>query len=1513
MKHAKSLVVILLLLASTLARSQAIRDFTPDPEKFPVELSLLFERITNKDNKEAALATHENFKILWESGAFDTVQQNSIYTLANLMLDRRVKSYPYFAVMLQSLASMKNQGYPNDQINIWITGAIQSLENSRSQKDFVSFMNFSASLFENNALYEARLFKWYTTGRTNFHFNSDSVFKVIFETTNLICTNLRDSSVIYNTAGTYYPLELTWQGKSGKITWERAGLDPDMVYARFGNFEVSLKSSPYSIDNVNFYHHKYLSEPLTGKLVEKLSTDVVEPRNASYPYFQSSVRDLFIGGLFQDVDYNGGFAMKGANILGEGDEYRVAKLIFKRPYRDKQGKYDLLVARSNAFIIKPDGINASNAQVTIHHQDDSVFHAGLQFKYMNDRREVSLLRVEKGISESPYFNTFHNVDVDVEAVYWKMDEPNIRFRSMMGIQPNSEALFISDKYFIEREYDILQGLDYTHPLIVINNYAKKYNTERFYAYQLARFMNMPENQVELQLIRLAKYGFLFYNTDTKQAIINDKLYHYIAAKAGRQDYDVISFFSRVENQDNATLSLDNFDLKIRGVPQVFISDSQNVYIRPTNGEVTLRKNRDFLFSGNIEAGLFQFKTTGAYFEYDTFKINLPVVEEMRFKVKAFDDEPGELNFVDVKTVISDISGEILIDFPSNKNGLGDYPEYPIFSSTGQSFVYYNQDSIHNNAYNPEVFNYNVQPFTIKRLSDFSNKDLEFNGFLNSAGIFPPEASSKLKVMPDYSLGFKIKSSPQGYPIYGGTGTFYDSVSLSNKGLRGTGRLDYLNTSATGRNLVFYPDSAIGKFDVFTIKKSTNGNAGFPAVEGKNLTQRWFPYKDTLLLSSTDSLISMFDNRARLKGNLTFTPEVLTGGGRLDFYTARTFSDDYIFGDNYFRSDSLRLAIRDFNEQEIAFSADRFSANVNFDQQTGSFNSISDSSKIGFPLNRFEAGLDNFDWYISRNEIKLRSNKVNSTTDPTGLSLRKLMDVTPNGAKFLSLHPLHDSLSFYSTEASFNLADTTLVAEDVKYVKVADVAVFPGDGRVEIREKGKIQPLENAMIIADTADKTHLITDARVNIESKYSYKASGTYAYKNLVDDIQVINFDNIEVDTSYQTVAEGKIPEEQQFMFSPQFTFMGDVSLNAGNPLLNFDGSFQIVQDCDPALSRWVNFSGRTKPDSLIFPVPKQPKEYGGRKLYAGIFHSNENNRVYPVFLSPRTYFSDTLMTTADGILTTRKKGTEFLITSEGFSAIPDNEFPDAPFIALNTNDCKITTGGPVSFATDFNKVKMEAFGNVTHYIIPDSTLFNVFITLDFFFNEEALSFMAQSLKNTNVKGADVSGPVQQIAYREMLGREGAAEYLFELNSVGRSRDLPERLNRELVISDVTLKYYPETRSFISQGPISIGMIGGEPVNKQLDGYLEIVRKRSGDIFTLYLEVDRRHWYFFSHMGNLMQTISSKNEYNRYITDTDAGDRKQKAEKNETEYRYIISTNAKKNRFLRSIRELIPGENEEE
>ncbi len=49
------------------------------------------------------------------------------------------------------------------------------------------------------------------------------------------------------------------------------------------------------------------------------------------------MQSVFIEGIFQDIDYEGGFMLRGTKMIGSGFNDRPAKLIFKRLYRDKKG------------------------------------------------------------------------------------------------------------------------------------------------------------------------------------------------------------------------------------------------------------------------------------------------------------------------------------------------------------------------------------------------------------------------------------------------------------------------------------------------------------------------------------------------------------------------------------------------------------------------------------------------------------------------------------------------------------------------------------------------------------------------------------------------------------------------------------------------------------------------------------------------------------------------------------------------------------------------------------------------------------------------------------------------------------------------------------------------------------------------------------------------------------------------------------------------------------------------
>ncbi len=1491
-----------LFFSTCLLQAQVIKSFTPDSVVFIQELGTFFDAIAIKENKEQAVATLENFKVLWNAEGFNHLQKLEIYGIANLMLANRIKSYPHFEIYLRTLTVFRNLQHDENSFNTWLLAMHESITKKQGTKLFITNLEFTDGLLNKNLLYDSKIFNWALT-TTNYRFENDDELYLSVPELDLMCRTKSDSSIIYNTSGKYYPAEFRWWGDSGKINWQRAGLNPDSIFVVFDSYEIFLNSSKFTIDTVLFYNKAYLPNALQGILDEKVSTNTVTQDKAIYPQFTSFIKNLFISDIFHNIDYEGGFSMKGATIFGEGAENRDAIVTFKKKYDDKSEYFDQLVARSKIFVFDQDRINAASASVSIYHGNDSIYHSGLLFKYINKTRELSMLRLDKGVSQSPYLDTYHDVEINCEAVYWKMDEPQIDFRSTKGMQNISNAVFTSNNYYSESHFDYLQGIDPVHPLVRIRDYSRAFKTNDFYIYEMANYIRLPEQQVEALVINLAQQGFLNYDIESKRAFINQKVNHYLDAKNGKTDYDVISFSSKVENENNATLNLANFDLTIRGVPEVSLSDSQQVYIYPSNEEVILRKNRDFLFSGKIKAGLFEFLAKDCSFEYDTFRLNLPTIENMRFKVKSFEkNKNGVYDLVDVKTIISDLSGDLLVDYPTNKNGLRHYAKYPVFNSKNPSFVYYDKDSVFAKAYNRKSFYYSLEPFLIESLESFSTDGLSFKGSLTSGGIFP-EMPIPLTIQPDYSLGFTTATPLAGFPVYGGKGTFSSQIFLSLEGLKGKGDLSFLNSKSKTNDIIFYLDSTNARIEQFEILKKTGAQVDYPSVTGQRLLQRWMPYKDSMMVATTDSAFKIYENLSTLNGGLALTPSGLTGNGSMKFFDAEMDSEHFVYSDHSFYADSSDFRLNSFDNSNIALSTSIFKAFIDFEDKIGKFETSGSNSKIDFPVNKFICFMDEFTWFIEKNELDMQKFLSEGIPDFDKLTLKEIIDVDLSGSEFISTNPLQDSLKFFSLKANYNLKTNILRAEDVKIIRVADAAIFPVDGIIQIEKNALIQPLANATIIADTATKRHLITDAKVAIESKYSYKASGSSVYSDSSGNAQTIFFENIAVDSSYHTFANGKITPEQEFRLSPRFAFRGDVTLNATNPFLNFDGAYMLLQDCKPDFSRWVKFNQQIDPDRVILPVEKEPEEFAAKKLYAGFFHSNENNKVYPAFLSRKEYYSDTLMLSVEGDIFTRKNGDELLITAETDSSLTDKTDPKTRFMKLDVAGCEITGSGQINFGVDFGQVKVSSYGNINHFIIPDSTNFDVVLTVDFFFIEEALKNMRAELDLANATGVDLAMPKITTSYLEMLGKQEADQVLADMNLYGSIRKIPEALKKCFMFTDVKFSYNNEKRSYISSGPIGIGNILGEPLNKYYEGFIEIVRRRSGDILNIYIEIDRRNWYFFTYSSNVMQAISSQTEFNKFIRDVTTESRKDDAKKDETAYRYIISTIQKKNSFLRSVR----------
>lgn len=546
-------------------------------------------------------------------------------------------------------------------------------------------------------------------------------FKVIFNNVDLVCYAKRDSSIIYQTSGTYFAFAKSWEGNGGKITWQRAGFSPDSVNATFQKYDIDMKGSHFIADSVIFYNSYYLNQTLLGQLEEKVLAPIKQKDRISYPRFDSYTKRFALHRVLPDIDYDGGFSMWGAKFIGQGSKEEDA---FLKIYR---GDTLTLYARSKYFLFSKEKIIGQNTAVTFYIQGDSIYHPGLLFKYWSEStdsiknekigldtvifnpRRVELIRNKEGRAQSLYIDTYHNMKLDFELLVWRMDSTNLIFRMLPGTATN-KANFYSTSYFTQADFYALQGYDRFHPLIALKNFAKDsyvddfktfdatkfppymFNSQ-FTALQFARWLRIDTYQVRQLLMRLSVLGYVNYNIETQVFKILPSLQDNISYNAGRKDYDVIKIESKTHgNKMNASLDLNNLDLSIWGAPLVQLSDSQSVFIIPNGEKITMRRNRSMFFDGIVMAGLLDMFGKNFSFDYDKFKLDLDKIDSVRVNVIADGqfDKKGKPYVNDVKLVMEDATGDILIDSTNNKSGIKRLPNYPIYNSRKNCYIYFDR-------------------------------------------------------------------------------------------------------------------------------------------------------------------------------------------------------------------------------------------------------------------------------------------------------------------------------------------------------------------------------------------------------------------------------------------------------------------------------------------------------------------------------------------------------------------------------------------------------------------------------------------------------------------------------------------------------------------------------------------------------------------------------------------------------------------------------------------------------
>jgi hypothetical protein len=235
------------------------------------------------------------------------------------------------------------------------------------------------------------------------------------------------------------------------------------------------------------------------------------------------------------------------------------------------------------------------------------------------------------------------------------------------------------------------------------------------------------------------------------------------------------------------------------------------------------------------------------------------------------------------------------------------------------------------------------------------------------------------------------------------------------------------------------------------------------------------------------------------------------------------------------------------------------------------------------------------------------------------------------------------------------------------------------------------------------------------------------------------------------------------------------------------------------------------------------------------------------------------------------------------------------------------------LNFNADVGQMRMLTAGNVTYNWNNDSTKLDLLLGLDFYFNEEALKNMgdyfgvAASLAPT----ADNSRHTYEEGLGEFAGKDKAEKLITEMSLYGAFKKIPDELRHTLFFTDVKMRWDKGNRTFKSYGPIGIGSIDKTSVNKFVNGYIEIVHKRSGDAITVYLEPENQVWFYFSYTRGVMQTLSSQTAFNDAINKLKPEKRVNK-EKDKPDFEFMLTTDRAVQNFKKKFNAVAAPQEEE-
>lgn len=1487
----KHIILIVALCLTVFAQAQRFTSFTGDTEKTVDEMKQFFSTVPKDRQKEVSDLMNE-FSNMWNEYLNDDAKMAFIEE-ANRLIKHKLRPIPHFQSYIHGFSAFAKSDF-SDNYEVWVKMVDYHATHNLTQ--FQKKMELYSNLFTYYILNTEDNVCWKVNGTIEAMGIAEEPY---FDFSNVVLTGVSksDSLEVFDVDGRYYPARTKFQAKNGKVYWTRAGLDAS-VNAELKDFEMDMRFSQVIAENAKLHYPDLFSAPVLGRLEEKAILATTEDK-ATYPRFTSYDKTISIHNLYPDVDYIGGFDLRGASIYGisSGDTLAVISVTRKDQV--------VITARSKSFLIKPTNLLAEDAQVSIYIEGDSIYHPAANFKYDNDNKELLISRPKQGVGRSPFFDSYHKMDIMVESIHWNTNEERIEFKPIVGNNSVQFATFESQNFYEESVMHEIAGFNTVNPLYNLWELFRSNGYEDLTIEDVISWFNKPPLDIKAMMIDFAARGFVEYDVTNNRIHYRSKISRYLNNQIKKKDYDNIKLESKTHF---ASLDLLTNDLKVTGCEFFVLSDTQIVNVYPMNELVTVKKNRDMVFSGRVIGGLFDFVTHNCRFEYDRFLIDMDVIDTLIMYVEDTDgpmDMYGDYHLRRVRSEIEEISGTLYIDAPGNKSGLVDYPDYPIFEARKGGKVFYDKPEVLGGVYTRDRFYYAVNQFRIVNLDNFVIDSMKFTGALVSGGIFP-DIPEPLKVRPDFSLGFKHKTT--GLPMYGDKGNYQGTVDLSNRGLRGKGTINYVTSHTISDSLVFYLDSTNGAAKHHIVDEQLAGTE-FPPAFVDSAYLHWEPYKDQMFIHTIENPIEAF-HETYLVGNSKITPHGMFGTGLVKFGRADITSQLFAYKHHELLADTANLRIYDISSgKDIAFSTDNYNSHIDFHTRKGKFVSNGDASEVFFVKNEIKARSSEFEWDpIDSTVLRFKWDDPYKNVDIDNTPSRELVDMNSDGNDLYASDP-SVGYRFGVLSAEFDFTKNVIYAHGVRFINTGDAAVIPKNGDVVIREKARMDELKKARILAGRENKYHELYDCNVNIHTATKFYGNGYYDYVDENKLVQQLYFDTVYFNR--ETYGDAKIPLEKNFQFSDQFGFDGRAELHSTNPFLSYFGGVEIRTGCDTIKHARMKILQQVDPNNIMLQIHERTKDMDERKVVVAIASSNKTGRIYTAFGTAKDEFNDAEYINVFGYITYDKETHEFKAAS--LEKLQDPTVP-GNIITLNTTNCVTTGVGKIDMGAKLGRVKFVTNGTIVNYMSADSAEMHIVTSIDFFFNDDAMKHMNKALENsTSMNFVDISSDeAYDQALYNILGKSEYEKYNKNVALGNQMRRLPEALQVKFLFSNIDFEWDKEQSTFKSQTTLPLIICASNQVYKMVPGRIVIEKRGSRNKLYIYFEFDE-HYYYFQFENNSVSGYSSEKSFNEAISKTKPKYRSLPPENGMPSFTYKLGNRGWKNKFVKKYFTDIDKEEAEE